>query len=137
MTTTMLGWIRPWYPGGVTGHIYADCEQLLHTTPEPQEGAGWLNPQGDRVCTACAERHDPTVLTPPWDATCDTCDASMSEEDGDDSGSEDDAKFWQDNHKCEPSVRLIPPRPAAPVAPVPPPTVPDGQPALFDLKDAA
>ncbi|WP_436759389.1 hypothetical protein [Streptosporangium sp. V21-05] len=140
---TMTDWIRPWWPGGATGHIYADCEQLLHATPEPQEGPGWLNPRGDRVCESCLEQHtpEPAALAPSWDATCDTCHWSMEEEwdDYDRPFTKDDAQTWQDRHECEPSVRLIQPAAAEPVLPPAAPACPEvpGQHPLFDLKDAA
>jgi hypothetical protein len=121
--------IRPWYPAGPEGHIYADCEHLLRDQPEPREGSGWLDPRGPGVCEPCLLRH-----IPPWDAECETCKATI----GDDwkrsaPYSEGDANAWIAEHECEPVTRLIPP----PSAPAPAP--PDGQTALFtvDLKDAA
>jgi hypothetical protein len=63
-------WIRPWYPGEIpfragkghfVGHIYADCEDLLRIRPEPQEGAGWLDPRKGPMCESCLLRYDPQL----------------------------------------------------------------------------
>lgn len=63
-------WIRPWYPGEgpifgtggqFIGHIYPDCEHLLRIHPEPQPGAGWLDPRQGPVCPPCLHRHDPKL----------------------------------------------------------------------------
>jgi hypothetical protein len=61
--TRITYWIRPWYIGAVIGgfiegHIYPDCQRLLRTTSEPQEGVGWLDPQVGPVCASCKKRHD-------------------------------------------------------------------------------
>lgn len=122
--------IRPWYPAGREGHIYADCEHLLRDVPEPAKGAGWLDPRGPGVCKPCLIRH-----IPPWDAECGTCKASIADDRGFSGApySEDDAKRWQAEHQCQPKIRLIPP-PRKPA-----PAVSAGQTALFpsDLEDAA
>ncbi|MDF5755797.1 hypothetical protein [Spongiactinospora sp. TRM90649] len=62
------GWIRPWYPGRIsvataeiTGHIYADCEDLLAVVSEPAEGAGWLDPRAPGTCPECLLRHAPDI----------------------------------------------------------------------------
>ncbi|GIH26023.1 hypothetical protein Aph01nite_43330 [Acrocarpospora phusangensis] len=62
MTTITLpnGWIRPWYPSGLTGHADPECPDLLAWEgPEPAEGPGWLNPNVEtdsaRNCR-CVER---------------------------------------------------------------------------------
>lgn len=107
--TAVTDWIRPWYPAGSVGHLYADCEGLLKTEPEPSEGTGWLDPNKGKVCRACCRRHG----VPEWDATCDTCNTSMSDEWDDDDEerpfNDSDAKEWQREHRCEPSIRLIAP----------------------------
>jgi hypothetical protein len=56
-THPSITWIRPWYPAGHMGHIYDDCELLLRWESEPQEGAGWLDPNGRDVCRPCLKRH--------------------------------------------------------------------------------
>jgi hypothetical protein len=60
-----MAWIRPWYRGAVQtgtglieGHIYPDCERLARQTSTPQEGAGWLDPNGAAMCPPCKTRHD-------------------------------------------------------------------------------
>lgn len=58
-----LAWIRPWYVGAVVtgglieGHIYPDCSRLARATSEPQQGAGWLDPDTGAVCGSCLARH--------------------------------------------------------------------------------
>lgn len=67
-------WVRPWFTGGVdvwltgrnngctiTGHIYADCEELARWDVTPTEGAGWLDPRGDDTCPCCLHRFDPQL----------------------------------------------------------------------------
>jgi hypothetical protein len=118
----MTDWIRPWYPGGVDGdHTRLDCPTLTLWTSTPVAGSGWLDPSTGLICTFCL---------PPWDATCSTCGASLSQVGDDEPFSETRARQWQRDHECRPNVRLIPP---------PRETTPDvaDQPALFDLKDPA
>jgi hypothetical protein len=100
-------WIRPWYPAGLVGHVDAECPRLLKHVPEPVEGSGWLDPyaepvQGARVCPECV---------PGWNAECAICDASMSTDDEDDGGpySEAQVKQWEQQHRCQPVVRIIAP----------------------------
>lgn len=101
-----MSWIRPWYPAGTVGHLYPDCEHLLAVESEPREGAGWLDPRQGDVCGPCVKRYG----IPSWDVICDTCNASMSDEWGDAVALyEDDAQLWKAEHRCEPSVRIIPP----------------------------
>ena len=64
--TFPAGLIRPWYPGRVsggvfTGHLSPDCEDLLRDRPEPQEGAGWLDPRDGNTCKGCIHDHDPKL----------------------------------------------------------------------------
>ncbi|MEV0382858.1 hypothetical protein [Nonomuraea sp. NPDC050643] len=65
MTTSIAGWVRPWYPAGLEAHLFADCDELLHKVPEPVEGSGWLDPRADvhpfYTCADCLHRHDPTL----------------------------------------------------------------------------
>ena len=63
MTSVFTDWVRPWYPGVVDaysgrieGHLFPDCEDLLRVQPDPQEGAGWLDPDAGDVCTTCLNR---------------------------------------------------------------------------------
>lgn len=115
--SVMTDWIRPWYPvgPGVEDHLYPDCENLLQLVSEPREGSGWLDPRRGEVCRDCLHRYDPAlhkeIFEPPmWDAECSTCDASMQEKRyGDGPFDESDAKAWDLDHRCEPSVRIIPP----------------------------
>lgn len=102
-----LEWIRPWYPAGQVGHIFADCPDLLGQMPAPVEGAGWLDPFKGPVCGECVKR----AGIPSWQAECDTCCASMAEEWADHSApfTKADAELWRDEHRCQPSVRLIEP----------------------------
>lgn len=105
--TATIHWIRPWYPAGLEGHIYPDCQVLLEVVSDPVEGSGWLDPAKGGVCGVCAVRHGGLS----WDAVCDTCDSSMSEEWEEDGShySEDDAKEWMREHRCQPIVRIISP----------------------------
>ncbi|MGW4798244.1 hypothetical protein ACWEPC_38080 [Nonomuraea sp. NPDC004297] len=106
MTTTINNWIRPWYPAGPVGHTDIDCPRLREQITNPVEGPGWLDPyaasvQGTRVCTDCV---------PGWEAECAICDASMSDDwEGDGPFSEAEAKQWQQQHRCEPIVRITAP----------------------------
>lgn len=49
---------------------------------------------------------------PKWDAVCHTCDWRASEDDCYDSEpfTEEDAKAWQADHRCEPDVELVRPK---------------------------
>lgn len=129
MTATVLfpaDWVRPWYPAGPIGHTRADCPELLRLVADPKPGPGWLNQYGGSVCATCV---------PSWDAVCETCDASLSEEWAEDGPcfTEADAKRWESDHECQPAVRLIGPRRRDEFLP---PAYPD-QTCLFDIKDAA
>ena len=108
-----LGWIRPWYPAGHVGHTDVDCPDLRRWVSDPQEGPGWLDPQGKNVCHPCVKTSHPELYRelPSWDAVCETCDASMGEEYVDDEGPFDEktAEDWKRDHECEPVVRLVPP----------------------------
>ncbi|MFB4276072.1 hypothetical protein ACBJ59_12310 [Nonomuraea sp. MTCD27] len=70
---SVAGWIRPWFPAGLVGHIYRDCARLLKWVSEPVEGPGWLDPRADsearsrgyftntRTCPDCLTRYDPKL----------------------------------------------------------------------------
>ncbi|MGC5012575.1 hypothetical protein ACLQ2R_17565 [Streptosporangium sp. DT93] len=122
MTTTMLGWIRPWYPGANGDHARADCPTLTAETDSPREGSGWLNPAtATRLCDDCFA----------WNATC-RCGASLAREESIGPHDKERAQKWAAEHFCLPVVDFTAtPRPAAVDTPA------DGQTALFDLKDAA
>ncbi|WP_240777732.1 hypothetical protein [Nonomuraea basaltis] len=121
--TAVIDWIRPWYPAGHLGHLYPDCEDLLRWGSEPQEGAGWLGPRNGDVCRSCLKRYG----YPEWDAYCETCGEYADEDDDEPRPfTEEDAKRWQDEHQCTPSVQLIPPKPRSAV-----PTRAPGQGALL------
>ncbi|MFE3449653.1 hypothetical protein ACFXJ8_12025 [Nonomuraea sp. NPDC059194] len=114
MSTAVQNWIRPWYPAGFEGHIYADCPNLLEKVSEPVEGAGWLDPFNGEVCNDCLKRSNDCLKrsdVPSWDAVCETCDSSMKEEweDAPRPFTEDDAQLWKEEHRCQPLVRLISP----------------------------
>jgi transcriptional regulator with XRE-family HTH domain len=85
--------------------------------------AGWILWEGTteggshvkRVyCPRCVGREvvdAGTGETPSWDAECQTCHATMSEEWREDVPlSEDDAKLWKDEHRCEPDVHISAPK---------------------------
>ncbi|MET8864645.1 hypothetical protein ABZW11_17045 [Nonomuraea sp. NPDC004580] len=107
-TSTINDWIRPWYPAGLVGHADINCPRLRDQIPNPVEGPGWLDPyaeprQGTRVCLECV---------PGWKAECAVCDASMTDEWGDDADgpfNEAHAQQWKQQHRCEPIVRVTPP----------------------------
>jgi hypothetical protein len=111
-----VDWQRPWYPAGLVGHIYADCERLLRVVPEPREGCGWLNPLDRHVCGDCLTRYG----IAGWDAECRTCDAVMSdEEDNETPITEKDARNWSQEHQCDPDVWVSGPRDQKKAAPGP------------------
>jgi hypothetical protein len=126
--TRVANWIRPWYPAGRVGHLYPDCPHLLRIEPDPAEGAGWLDPHQRNVCDPCLKRAN----YPMWNAHCHTCDWSLAEEKADDDApiftTQEEAIAWKRDHRCEPAVSLIPPKPMAPPQPA-------DQPPLFPIAD--
>ncbi|GAA3958160.1 hypothetical protein GCM10023085_45790 [Actinomadura viridis] len=80
--------------------------------------AGWTVWEGNTLggkqvtrvyCPWCAGREK---SEPKWDARCETCDSAASEEDGyaEDPFTIEDAKRWQQDHRCEPYVHLVQPQ---------------------------
>lgn len=73
-------------------------------------------------CEACAGRTDITdqaqaeaaqvlAKATTWDAKCNTCDATATEEWAEDLPlSEKDVKNWKSDHQCEPWVELVKPK---------------------------
>ncbi|MFF3443593.1 hypothetical protein [Streptosporangium sp. NPDC002721] len=123
---TMTDWIRPWWRGyGAGDHARLDCPVLARQTSTPVEGSGWLNPQAGITCTTCVH----------WKAECSTCDAFMADEledDHDGAFTEEDARQWKRDHRCDPIVRITPPHRDTP------PAIPPGQELLpFTFEDAA
>ncbi|MFI6813202.1 hypothetical protein ACIBG7_12360 [Nonomuraea sp. NPDC050328] len=58
-------WVRPWYPEGSFGHIYADCDWIAEGV-RLNEGSGWLNlraesSKGFTSCEECVRRYDPSM----------------------------------------------------------------------------
>ncbi|MBF8187355.1 hypothetical protein ITP53_16765 [Nonomuraea sp. K274] len=99
--SAVAGWIRPWYPAGLVGHISRDCPELLKHVSEPVDGSGWLDPDQAVRCATCM---------PPWNAECRACHSVMSEEwQEDEPFSEADANRWKRKHRCPPDVHVIPP----------------------------
>jgi hypothetical protein len=57
-----------------------------------------------------AEDQDGEPVEDEWDAECDTCDSTASEEWSDEAPlTEADAEDWMSEHRCEPQVNLIRP----------------------------
>jgi hypothetical protein len=87
--------------------------------------AGWVVWDGDTLggehvrrvyCTTCAGRsNDGPDQQPRWDARCNTCAWSASQEDDydDEPFTGEDAHAWRQEHECEPDVDLIPPEQVA------------------------
>lgn len=106
------------------------CQNCPRTFPVPADGygmptqdaaraVGWTVWEGvtlggkpaKRVfCPWCAGRRE-DLQEPKWDARCETCGASASEEDGyaDEPFGPEEAKWWQQEHRCEPDVWLVQP----------------------------
>ena len=85
--------------------------------------AGWIVWEGKteggahvkRVfCPRCVGREVVDASTgeePSWSAECSTCGASMREDWFEGVAlSEDDAKLWKDEHRCEPDVTISAPK---------------------------
>lgn len=65
-------------------------------------------------CVICAGRTEVTdqalAKATTWDAKCNTCDATATEEWAEDLPlSEDQVKEWKSDHRCEPWVELVKP----------------------------
>jgi hypothetical protein len=67
--------------------------------------------QSVRLCPRCMAGEKPAIVGGGWDATCDTCDALMSEDEDQDTDeiTEDDAESWCSNHICDSEGRTVPP----------------------------
>lgn len=110
--------------------------QRCRTTYRKPEGAqhmsdaaaaravGWTVWEGQTIggredrrvfCVICAGRTDITdqalAKATTWDAKCNTCDATATEEWAEDLPlSEEDVKRWKSDHQCEPWVELVKPK---------------------------
>lgn len=81
--------------------------------------AGWrLWPSDDdpnrMLCPNCAGTATPEQVQEitGWDAECETCGLTMSEDEDDEPGpfTRNDALSWASSHDCEPSTHVIPPQ---------------------------
>lgn len=97
---------------------YTGSRPDLHMSASAQARAlGWTGKtiggreETRRFCPACSGRTEPPETDERgWDALCETCDASASEDWADEAPlSEDDVATWKFDHQCEPNVRLIRP----------------------------
>jgi hypothetical protein len=88
------------------------------TVEERARAAGWIVWEGATLggdhtrrvhCAGCLGRDEDGPQEPRWDATCNTCGVSASE-DGYDEFFEEDAEAWADEHRCEPDTETIPPK---------------------------
>lgn len=83
--------------------------------------AGWRRwPSDDEavqmLCPRCAgtATAEQVQQIAGWDAECETCGLTMSEDYDDEPGpfTREDALRWQSSHDCEPDVSIIPPKSA-------------------------